>query len=80
MKHIVQYFEKGKELAMSSFVQSIDKEVLRELVLSAVLDATEYEDMKTKRLPTITSGHLEKNLLLMKSKNYREMARLKNWR
>lgn len=36
LKHIVQYFEKGKELAMSSFVQSIEKEVLRELVLSAV--------------------------------------------
>ena len=72
LKHIVQYFEKGKELAMSSFVQSIEKEVLRELVLRAVLDATEYEDIEDEKIAYDYFRHLEKKFIIDESQRITE--------
>jgi DNA primase len=72
LKHIVQYFEKEKELAMSSFVQSIEKEVLRELVLRAVLDATEYEDIEDEKIAYDYFRHLEKKFIIDESQRITE--------
>jgi DNA primase len=61
---IFHHFEEGKELAVSSFVQALEKDTLRELVLSAVLDAAEYDELEDEKIIYDYFRHLERKFLI----------------
>jgi DNA primase len=61
---IFHHFEEGKELAVASFVQALEKDTLRELVLSAVLDAAEYDELEDEKIIYDYFRHLERKFLI----------------
>jgi DNA primase len=61
---IFHHFEEGKELAVSSFVQTLEKDTLRELVLSAVLDAAEYDELENEKVIYDYFRHLERKFMI----------------
>jgi DNA primase len=67
LKNIFSYFQQGKEFTTSSFVQEIQKDNLRELVLSAVLDATEYDDVENEKVIYDYFKYLERKLIIDES-------------
>ena len=64
LKKIFYHFEEGKELAVSSFVQALEKDTLRELVLSAVLDAAEYDELENEKVIYDYFRHLERKFMI----------------
>jgi DNA primase len=72
LKVIFLYFQQGKEIAISSFIQGIDKDTLRELVLSAVLDATEYDDVENEKVVYDYFRHLERKFIIDESQRITE--------
>jgi len=72
LKVIFLYFQQGKEIAISSFIQGIDKDSLRELVLSAVLDATEYDEVENEKVIYDYFRHLERKFIIDESQRITE--------
>lgn len=67
LNNIFSYFQQGKELTTSSFIQSIEKDNLRELVLSAVLDAAEYDDLENEKVIYDYLKYLERKFIIDES-------------
>ncbi len=67
LKNIFSYFQQEKELTTSSFVQEIEKDSLRELVLSAVLDAAEYDDVENEKVIYDYLKYLERKFIINES-------------
>lgn len=69
---ILKHFEEGKELAVSNFVQALQKDSVRELVLSAVLDASEYDEFEDERIIYDYFRHLERKFIIDESQRITE--------
>ena len=69
---ILHHFTEGKELAVPSFVQSLEKDALRELVLSAVLDAADYDDLENEKIVYDYFRHLERKFIIEESQRITE--------
>jgi hypothetical protein len=69
---IFHYFEEGKELAVSSFVQALEKDTLRELVLSAVLEAAEYDELENEKIIYDYFRYLERKFIIDESQRITE--------
>jgi len=67
LNNIFSYCQQGKELTTSSFIQSIEKDNLRELVLSAVLDAAEYDDLENEKVICDYLKYLERKFIIDES-------------
>ncbi len=67
LNNIFSYCQQGKELTTSSFIQSIEKDNLRELVLSAVLDAAEYDDLENEKVIYDYLKYLERKFIIDES-------------
>jgi DNA primase len=72
LKKIFHHFEEGKELAVSSFVQAFENDSLRELVLSAVLDAAEYDELENEKIIYDYFRHLERKFIIDESQRITE--------
>jgi DNA primase len=72
LKKIFHHFEEGKELAVSSFVQAFENDTLRELVLSAVLDAAEYDELENEKIIYDYFRHLERKFIIDESQRITE--------
>ena len=69
---ILHYFEEGRELAVPSFVQSLEKDSLRELVLSSVLEAVEYDEIENEKVVYDYFKHLAKKFIIEESRRITE--------
>lgn len=69
---ILHYFEEGRELVVPSFVQSLEKDTLRELVLSSVLEAVEYDEFENEKVVYDYFKHLEKKFIIEESRRITE--------
>jgi len=72
LKKIFHHFEEGKELAVSSFVQAFENDTLRELVLSAVLDSAEYDELENEKIIYDYFRHLERKFIIDESQRITE--------
>jgi len=67
LKNIFSYFQQGKELTTSSFIQAFERDSLRELVISAVLDAGEYDDVENEKVIHDYLKYLERIFIIDES-------------
>lgn len=67
LKIIFSYFQQGKELTTSSFIQAFERDSLRELVISAVLDAAEYDDVENEKVIYDYLKYLERTFIIDES-------------
>jgi DNA primase len=72
LTNIFQYFQQGRELVVSSFIQSIENDSLRELVLSALLDSTEYDELEDEKIIYDFFRYLERTFIIEESQRITE--------
>jgi DNA primase len=72
LKKILQHFEEGKEVAVSSFVQALEQDALRELVLTAVFDAADYDEVENEQIVLDYFRHLARKFIIDESQHITE--------
>ena len=72
LSRIFDYFEKNQQLEVNNFIDLFDKEALRELVLSAVLNEAEYDEPEPERVVLDYFKHLERNFIKEESQRITE--------
>ena len=72
LTNIFQYFQQGRELVVSSFIQAIENDTLRELVLSALLDSTEYDEVENEKIIYDFFRYLERAFIIEESQKITE--------
>jgi DNA primase len=72
LMRIFHYVQEGKELAVPGFVQTLEKDTLRELVLSAVLDAADYDSLENEKIVYDYFRHLERKFIIEESQRITE--------
>jgi len=69
---IVDCFEKRKELAIQSFVQTLETDALKDLALRSSLDTAEYDELEAERVVIDYFRYLEKNSIKEESQRITE--------
>jgi len=59
-------------LVVSSFIQAIENDTLRELVLSALLDSTEYDEVENEKIIYDFFRYLERAFIIEESQKITE--------
>jgi len=72
LKNIFLTVQQGKDVTISTFIQSIEKDRMRELVLSSVLDVAEYDDVDNEKIIFDYFHHLERKFIIDESQRITE--------
>jgi DNA primase len=72
LSRIIDYFKKRKELVIQSFVQTLEVDALKDLVLRSSLDTAEYDELESERVVIDYFRYLEKNSIKKESQRITE--------
>ncbi|OPY79027.1 MAG: DNA primase [Syntrophorhabdus sp. PtaU1.Bin153] len=72
LSRIVGYFENRKELVIQSFLQTLETDALKNLVLRSSLDTAEYDELESERIVIDYFRYLEKNSIKEESQRITE--------